>query len=185
MPKVKGTLLGSREIFRGRIARLTVDRVQLPNGHEADLEILHHPGGTAIVAVDAQGRVCLLHQYRHAAGDYVWELPAGTLEPGEAPESTAKRELAEEAGVTAAHWQSLGISLSSPGIFDERLYLFLATELTAVPTAHEDAEVLELHWVPLEEAVAQVLNGQIEDSKTCLGLLRAAHQLGATPQADL
>jgi ADP-ribose pyrophosphatase len=176
-PKAKGRLLASREIFQGRIARLTVDRVALPNAHEAELEILHHPGGTAIVALDAEQRVCLLHQYRHAAGDYVWELPAGTLEPGESPETTAKRELAEEAGVTAGHWQSLGVSLSSPGIFDERLYLFLATDLTPVPTAPEAAEVFELHWIPLKEAVAQVLNGNIEDSKTCVGLLRAAHKL--------
>jgi len=87
------SLIAQREVFRGKITYLTVDTVDLPNGHRADLEILHHPGGAAIVAIDDQNRVCLLHQFRHAAGGYVWELPAGKLEPGEPPELTAQREL--------------------------------------------------------------------------------------------
>lgn len=172
------TLVARREIFRGKITRLTVDTVDLPNGHRADLEILHHPGGAAIVAIDAQGRVCLLHQFRHAAGGYVWELPAGKLEPGEPPELTARRELIEEAGVTASSWRSLGISLSSPGVFTERIHLYLATDLAPAPDAREDAEVFEVHWVDLEVAVQRVLNGEIDDSKTGMGLLRAWHVHG-------
>lgn len=172
------TLVAQREIFRGKITRLTVDTVDLPNGHRADLEILHHPGGAAIVAIDAQGRVCLLHQFRHAAGGYVWELPAGKLEPGEPPELTAQRELIEEAGVTASSWRSLGISLSSPGVFTERIHLYLATDLAPAPDAREDAEVFEVHWVDLEVAVQRVLNGEIDDSKTGMGLLRAWHVHG-------
>lgn len=170
-------LLSSREVFRGRIARLTVDTVTLPNGHTADLEILHHPGGTAAVAIDREGRVCLLHQFRHAAGGTVWELPAGRLEPGELPIDTIRRELVEEAGVEAKHIISLGESLSSPGIFTERIHLFLATDLTPVPDAREAAEVFDVHWVPLDEAVRRALEGQIDDSKTVVGLLRAQHQL--------
>jgi ADP-ribose pyrophosphatase len=120
-------LIASREVFRGRVTRLSVDTVELPNGHRADLEILHHPGGAAVVALDAQQRVCLLRQYRHAVGGYIWELPAGRLEPGEPPLETARRELAEEAGVAADRLSPLGVSVSSPGVFTERIHLFLAT----------------------------------------------------------
>ncbi|MFO0510050.1 MAG: NUDIX hydrolase [Gammaproteobacteria bacterium] len=173
-------LLASREVHVGRVTHLTVDRVRLPNGHEAELEILHHPGGAAAVAVDADGRVCLLRQYRHAAGGFVWELPAGRLEPGEPPQETARRELVEEAGIAARDWRSLGVSLSSPGVFTERIHLFLATGLDPAPLAREAAEVMEVHWLPLEEAVSRCVDGRIEDSKTCIGLLRAAALLGET-----
>lgn len=173
-------LLATREVHAGRVTRLSVDRVRLPNGHEAELEILHHPGGAATVAVDADGRVCLLRQYRHAAGGFVWELPAGRLEPGEPPQGTARRELVEEAGIAARDWRSLGVSLSSPGVFTERIHLFLATGLAPAPMAREAAEVMEIHWLPLGEAVARCVDGRIEDSKTCIGLLRAAALLGET-----
>ncbi len=171
-------LIARREVFRGKITHLTVDTVDLPNGHRADLEILHHPGGAAIVAIDDQDRVCLLHQFRHAAGGYVWELPAGKLEPDEPPELTAHRELIEEAGVAASTWRSLGISLSSPGVFTERIHLYLATNLTPTPDAREAAEVFEVHWVDFKTAVERVLRGEIEDSKTGMGLLRAWHARG-------
>jgi 8-oxo-dGTP pyrophosphatase MutT (NUDIX family) len=171
-------LIARREVFRGKITHLTVDTVDLPNGHRADLEILHHPGGAAIVAIDDQDRVCLLHQFRHAAGGYVWELPAGKLEPDEPPELTAHRELIEEAGVAASSWCSLGISLSSPGVFTERIHLYLATNLTPTPDAREAAEVFEVHWVDFKTAVERVLRGEIEDSKTGMGLLRAWHARG-------
>ncbi len=171
-------LIARREVFRGKITHLTVDTVDLPNGHRADLEILHHPGGAAIVAIDDQDRVCLLHQFRHAAGGYVWELPAGKLEPDEPPELTAHRELIEEAGVAASTWRSLGISLSSPGVFTERIHLYLATNLTPTPDAREAAEVFEVHWVDFKTAVERVLSGEIEDSKTGMVLLRAWHARG-------
>jgi len=171
-------LIASREVFRGRVTRLSVDTVELPTGHRADLEILHHPGGAAMVALDAQQRVCLLHQYRHAVGGYIWELPAGRLEPGEPPLETARRELAEEAGVAAERITPLGASVSSPGVFTERIHLFLATELQAVASAREAAEVFEVHWIPLDEAVRRCLEGDIDDSKTVVGLLRAQHHQG-------
>lgn len=172
-------LLSSREVFRGRVTRLTVDTVELPNGHRADLEILHHPGGAAAVALDGEGRVCLLHQFRHAVGGRIWELPAGRLEPGEAPLETVRRELAEEAGVQARRIESLGTSVSSPGVFTERIHLFLASELAAVPDAREAAEVFDVHWLPLAEAVRRCLEGEIDDSKTVIGLLRAQHAVAA------
>ncbi len=170
-------LLSTREVFHGRVTRLTVDTVRLPNGHTADLEILHHPGGAATVALHDQGRVCLSHQFRHAVGGRIWELPAGRLEPAEPPLDTARRELIEEAGVQASQWQSLGVSVSSPGVFTERIYLYLATGLRPVADAREPAEVFEVHWVPLAEAVRRCLEGDIDDSKTVVGLLRAQRHL--------
>ena len=162
-----------REIFKGRVIRLTLDTVMLPNGNEAELEIVHHPGGTAIVALDAENRVCLLRQYRHAAGGWVWELPAGKLEPGEAPLVTAQRELMEEAGMNAARWDSLGKVISSPGVFTEVIHLYLARELTPVTMQHEPHEVIEVHWRPWAEVLARAERGEIEDAKTLAGLLRA------------
>jgi ADP-ribose pyrophosphatase len=103
----------------------------------------------------------------------VWELPAGKLEPGEPPQATAQRELAEEAGMSAQHWQPLGTSLSSPGVFTEVVHLYLALQLAPVPLAHEPAEVIEIHWLPLDEACGRALRGEISDAKTVIGLLRA------------
>ena len=161
--------------FRGRVITVTVDEVVLPNGHRESLELVHHPGGAAAVAIDAEERVCLLRQYRHAAGDWVWELPAGKLEPNEPPLETARRELIEEAGVRAGHWENLGLYLSSPGVFNEVLHLFLATGLEAAASAPEASEVFEVHWKPLAQACGWALDGTIHDGKTSVGLLRAAH----------
>ncbi len=159
--------------YSGRVIRVTTDEVLLPNGHRALLEVVHHPGGAAAVAIDAQERVCLLRQYRYVADGWLWELPAGKLEPQEPPLLTAQRELAEEAGVQATHWRSLGVCLPSPGVLGERLHLFLATGLGAAAAAHEHAEVIEVHWVPFAQACRWALEGEIADCKTALGLLRA------------
>lgn len=166
-----------RSLFRGRIIELTLEDVELPNGNCAELEIVHHPGGAAVVALDDQGRVCLLHQYRHAMGGWVWELPAGKLEPGETPQESARRELLEEAGVHAGTWQGLGTSISSPGVFTEVVHLYLARALRAGQDAIEDHEVFERHWLPLADAVDQALSGEIADAKTVIGLLRARARL--------
>ena len=165
-------------VFSGRVITVTKEKVLLPNGNLADYEIVHHPGGAAVVAVDDDRRVCLLHQFRPAAGGWVWELPAGRLEPGEPPALTARRELVEEAGREASQWQYLGPMLSSPGVFDERIHLYLAQGLTAVPEQHEPHEVLEVHWVDLTTALDRAMNGELVDSKTIVGLLRAAARLG-------
>jgi len=167
-----------REIFRGRVIRLTLDTVTLPNGSEAELEIVHHPGGTAIVGLDAKKRVCLLHQYRHALGGWVWELPAGKLEPGEAPLVTAQRELAEEAGMSAQRWDALGQCISSPGVFTEIIHLYLARDLSPVTAQPEIHEVFEVHWLPWAEALARAERGEIKDAKTLAGLLRARPLIG-------
>jgi ADP-ribose pyrophosphatase len=173
-----------KTVFRGRVITVNVETVRLPNGHVADLEIVHHPGGAAIVALDAAGQVCLVRQYRHAAlgtasQGWVWELPAGKLEPGEPPELTARRELEEEAGRRGRQWESLGIVVSSPGVFTESVHLFMARELETVTTSHEASELIELHWVPLAEACRRALWGEIDDGKTIVGLLRAQARLAA------
>ena len=165
--------------YSGRVVRLTTDEVVLPNGHRALLEVVHHPGGAAVAALDTEGRVCLLRQYRYVADGWLWELPAGKLEPNEPPLATAQRELIEEAGVSARHWRELGVCLPSPGVFGERLHLYMASGLTAASKAHEHAEVIQVHWVPLEEACAWALDGTIADCKTALGLLRARNMSAA------
>jgi 8-oxo-dGTP pyrophosphatase MutT (NUDIX family) len=161
--------------FRGRVVTLTVDEVMLPNGHRAVLEIVHHPGGAAAVAIDDQERVCLLRQYRHATGGWILELPAGKLEPNEPPLTTAQRELVEEGGMRGTHWDSLGQVVSSPGVLTEVVYLFLATGLTPAAAAPEAGEVFEVQWVPLQQAFTWTLDGTIDDAKTVIGLTRAMH----------
>jgi ADP-ribose pyrophosphatase len=161
--------------FRGRVIEVSVDTVLLPNGQQADLEVVRHPGGAAVVALDAEQRVCLLRQYRHAANGWMWELPAGKLEPDEAPLATAQRELVEEGGRRAREWTPLGRYFSSPGVFTEVIHLFLARDLELAATAFEPHEVIEVHWVPLHEAQARAVSGEINDGKTALGLLRAPH----------
>jgi len=161
-------------LYRGAVVDLGRERVRLPNGDWVTLEIVRHPGGAAAVALAADERVCLLRQYRHAAGGWLWELPAGKRDAGEAGLTTAQRELAEEAGVTARYWDALGLLHSSPGILTETIDLFLARDLTLVSTAHEPGEAIEVHWWPLAEALRACDQGTISDAKTLIGLYRAA-----------
>ena len=169
-----------RTVFSGRVITVNIETVRLPNGHVADLEIIHHPGGAAVVAIDDQQRVCLLRQYRHAAGGWIWELPAGKLEPAEPALATAQRELGEEAGVEAADWLSLGDYVSSPGVFTETVKLFMARGLRPVSMAHEAGELIEVHWISFSEACQRTLNGELNDGKTALGLLRAQARLASS-----
>ena len=175
----------AREVFLGRVIRLTVEQVRLPNGVVATLEIAHHPGGAAVVAIDDRERVCLLRQYRHAAGGWVDELPAGKLDGGEPPLECAKRELAEEAGMEASDWTLLGSFLTSPGVLTEVIHLFLARGLVAVETRPEAHEVLEPRWLPLEEAVETAVTGRLTDGKSIVGLVWADHALRRRPRATL
>jgi ADP-ribose pyrophosphatase len=166
-----------RNVFKGRVLTLNLEQVRLPNGRVAELEIAHHPGGAAVVALDASGRVCLLRQFRHAAGGWLTELPAGKLDDGEPPLECARRELAEEAGMLARRWDRLGEYFSSPGVFTEVIHLFLARDLEATEARPEEHEVFEASWVPLDEAVALAAGGQLHDAKTLIGLLWARDRL--------
>ncbi len=167
----------SRIIYRGRIITLELEQVTLPNGVRSELEIVRHPGGAAVVAMDEEQRVCLLRQYRYACDDWLWELPAGKIDDNEAPLLTAQRELEEEAGRQAEHWQSLGKMIASPGVFTEEVHCYLATGLKACATRHETEEIIEVHWLPFHEAEAMALQGDIVDAKTVIGLCRARAHL--------
>jgi len=168
----------TRTLFEGRVVRLGIESLTLPNGEDLELEIVRHPGGAAVVALDDSRRVCLLRQYRHAAGGWLWELPAGKLEKDEDPQTTAARELAEEAGLRAAHWRRLGSVLMTPGFCDETIHLYLVEQLSAVTTRPERHELIEIHWLPFDRAIQQVREGIIHDAKSMLGLLLAEAHIG-------
>jgi ADP-ribose pyrophosphatase len=168
-----------RNVFKGRVLELNLEQVRLPNGRVAELEIAHHPGGAAVVAVDAEGRVCLLRQFRHAAGGWLTELPAGKLDGGEPPLECARRELAEEAGVSAGRWEKLGEFFSSPGVLTEVIHLFLARDLQPADASPEEHEVLEASWVPLQQAMDLASSGRLQDAKSVIGLLWARERLSA------
>ncbi len=155
-----------------KIVNLTVERVTLPNGVEVEYQFVHHPGGAAVVALNDEGEVALLRQYRPVAKGWLWEIPAGKRDDAEDPLLTAKRELQEEAGVIAAQWQELGAVYSSPGVFTEQLFLYLATGVSHVGSSPEADELFELHWLPLQEARAMAQDGRIVDAKTIIALLR-------------
>lgn len=164
--------LDSKEIYRGRIIRVKKDRVMLPNGHDGVREVVEHPGGVAILAVDGTGRIALVRQYRYAMGEHLWEIPAGKREAGEEPFATAQRELREEIGATAEKWTDLGQIIASPGCYDERLFLYMAEELTFSEQKLDEDEFLEACFVPFEEAVERCLRGELRDAKTVVALLK-------------
>jgi ADP-ribose pyrophosphatase len=168
-----------RNVFKGRVLTLNLETVRLPNGRVAELEIAHHPGGAVVVAVDAEQRVCLLRQFRHAAGGWLEELPAGKLDGGEPPLECARRELAEEAGVSARRWDKLGEYFSSPGVLTEVIHVFLARDLSPVDAEPEEHEVFEVRWLPLLEATRRAAAGQLQDGKSIVGLLWAKTALRA------
>lgn len=162
-----------KTVYPGRLITLNIETARLPDGREVELEIVRHPGGAVVAAINERDEICLIRQWRHAAGGFIWEVPAGRLDPGEDAETAARRELLEEAGVLAEQWTSLGAMLPSPGFCDERLHLYLARVLTLVPTQHEPDEHIEIHWRPLDQALDMAMGGEIEDAKTLCILLRA------------
>lgn len=164
----------SREIYSGRLIRLNRETVALPNGTDVELDIVHHPGGAVVVALDDEDNVCLLRQFRHAAGGVIWELPAGCIDPGDTePLATARRELEEEAGLVARDWRELGSIFTTPGFCDEVLYLFLARDLRVTSTDHGDDELIEVRWLRFSDALGMVMNNEIRDAKSVSGLLKA------------
>lgn len=161
-----------RDIYKGRIFTVREETHELPNGHRETLDLVRHGGAAAVVAVDAQARICLLRQYRVAVDEWLWEVPAGRREPDEPPETTAQRELAEEAGLQAAQWEALGPILPTPGFCDERIHLYLAQDLKPAPLAREPGEIIEVHWMTLAEAEAAIHAGDLMDGKTQCALYR-------------
>jgi 8-oxo-dGTP pyrophosphatase MutT (NUDIX family) len=174
---LKPTPIASNRVHRGRVIEVSTEVLRYANGREHTIDFVRHPGAAAVVAVDAANRICVVRQYRHGIADFLWEIPAGKLDSGEAPATCAVRELAEETGVTARSWTAMGIYLPAPGIFTEVIHLYLARELelgTAAPDADEE---LEVAWVSLDEAVARVNKGEWDDGKTAMALMRAQYHL--------
>lgn len=170
----------SERLGTGRIARFRQDTVRMPDGHDVQREYIEHPGAVAIVAIDEADRVLMIRQYRHAAGWQLWEVPAGLRDvDGEPPLETARRELAEEAGYRAAHWQQLADVYSSPGISDERILIYLASDLEPVPDTEQDHQRADeeahlLHeWVPLDTVVSRFLAGELRNGVMAVSVLAA------------
>jgi ADP-ribose pyrophosphatase len=176
--------MATREIYRGRIVHLTTEDVELPNGHRLTLEIVRHPGAAAVAALDSEGRVTLLRQYRHAVAQYLWEVPAGTLDAGEDPEACAARELREEAGLTAERLLWAGSIVTCPGFCDEVIHLFVATGLTRVGSALAADEVIDAtRTVPLAQALDMIAAGEIRDAKTIAALVQACRYAAGSSSA--
>ena len=180
------SLLKTTRVYTGRIVSLDVDTVQFPNGTVGELEMLRHPGASAVLPFlddpqDSDPRVLLIRQYRHATGDYLWEIPAGRRDAGEAPEQTAVRELREETGYTCTNLHKLTWIWTTPGFTDEVIHLFMASGLTPGETAHEDDEILDVHTLRWSEVRRMIRDGMIVDAKTLVTLLYAESEVRRPP----
>ena len=170
------TLLGAERVYDGRVIDLDVDTVRFPDGSTGRLEMIRHPGASAVVPfldspTSPDPRVLLLRQFRHAADGYLWEIPAGRLDAGEDPQACARRELREEAGYDATSVERLTTIYTTPGFTDEVIHLFTAQGLVEKETAREDDEFMEVHPVPWSEALGMISRGDIRDGKTLVALL--------------
>ena len=174
----KARLVSSRIVYRGPVFWVSTDHVQEPGGVKARRDLIHHSGSVVVLAVDdsdATPRVLLERQYRHAAGDYLWELPAGRIDPGEQDLKAAQRELIEETGYRASKWKRILKFYASPGFVAETMAVFLATGLTLGEAEPEEDEVIQKRMVPLPTAVGMVLKGTIRDGKTISSVLWLDH----------
>ncbi len=172
--KQRAQVLSSKVVYRGPVFHVTSDQVREPGGIEARRDVVRHQGSVVIMAVDDTGRepcVLLARQYRHAAAKYLWELPAGRIDPGEKELAGAKRELIEETGFRARSWKRALFYYASPGFLDETMAVWLATGLTEGEAAPEEDENIQVRFFPLLQAVRMVLNHSIEDGKTIAGVL--------------
>ncbi len=172
MPHIEKTI-ESEEIFEGRVFRITVDKSRLENGAVHTREVVHHIGGAGVLALSREGEVAMVRQYRYGAGCETVEIPAGKLEPGEAPIATARRELMEEAGLHADKIEPFGSILPTCAYCTEVIHLFVATQLTQGQKRPDEDEFVDLFWLPLTQAVQWVMDGRITDAKTSVALLKA------------
>ncbi|HMH02165.1 MAG TPA: NUDIX hydrolase [Terriglobales bacterium] len=175
----KARVLSSRVAYRGPVFWITTDYVREPGGVRVRRDVVHHSGSVVILAVDvrrSQPYVLLERQYRHAAQNYLWELPAGRIDKGENPLAAAKRELLEETGYTATRWQRILKFYASPGFVAETMNLYLARGLHAGTAQPEADEVIQQRLISLKDAVRWVMNRTIRDAKTISGVLWLSHQ---------
>ena len=170
------TLVSTERQYSGRIVNLDLDTVRFPDGSTGRLEMLRHPGASAVVPMldgpgEADPRVLLIRQFRHAADGFIWEVPAGRLDAGESPERCAARELEEETGMTAGRFERLTTIFTTPGFTDERIHLFVAYDLKEGHARREADEFMELHTKRWSEVRASIEAGEIVDGKTLVSLL--------------
>ncbi|TLY23967.1 MAG: NUDIX hydrolase [Nitrospirae bacterium] len=159
-----------KNIYKGKVVILNVETVTLPNGATVDLEVIRHPGAAAIVPMKDDGTVILIRQFRHAAGGFIYEIPAGKLHPGEDPRDCAARELEEEIGYRASSFELLTSIFTAPGFADEVIHIYKGTGLTKGRQKLDHDEVLHVVELPIEKAIAQIQDGTIRDGKTIVGL---------------
>lgn len=179
LPKI----LDSKKVFEGRVFNVTVDTVS--EGEQTyKREVVHHSGSAVIIPVHDDGTVVLVRQYRHPAVRYLLEAPAGTLANGEQPEVGAARELEEELGLIAARIEKLSEFFVSPGFLEEKMWVFLATELSEGKQRLDDDEILDIVRLPIAEALKMITSGEIQDAKTIIGLVLAAPRVGS-PMLDI
>jgi len=167
----------TQTIHSGRVFDFTVENVSLSNGVTIDLEVIRHPGASAIVPLNDDQEVILIKQYRHAVGNHIWEIPAGTFNGEEAPLVCAQRELVEETGFSASQWDHLGGIIPVPGYSDEQIHLFLARNLSPANQRLDQDEILEVHAIPFKQVVAMITEGEITDAKTIAGVFLAMNRL--------
>ena len=172
--------VSSRTIFEGKIVKVTLDEAELPNGARAAREVVYHPGGVAVLALDGKNNVPLVRQFRYPIQRELLELPAGKLDHG--PEEDrllgAQRELSEETGLEAGEWTYLGSMLVSPGFCDESLHMYLARDLKQVGQHLDEDEFLNVEWMSFDELTRQVMDGTITDAKTVAATLKVKVLLG-------
>lgn len=165
--------ISSQTIFEGKVITITVDTVELENHATAKREVVHHGGGAGVVAINEKGEIVLVRQYRYALGRELIEIPAGKIEKGEDPKDAAYRELEEEAACKAGSFEAFDSIIPTCGYCNEIIYLFLAKDLTETQQNLDEDEFVSYFWIPLEEAFQMVMSGQITDSKTVVGILKA------------
>lgn len=164
--------LKKETVYKGIVVNVRRDDVTLIDGTVTKREVVEHPGGAAILAIDSNDRVVLVKQYRYPVEQAIFELPAGKLEAGEAPEVCARRELMEETGITAAEWTYLGVSYSSPGIIEEKIHLYMARDLTQGASCCDEGEFVDVEWFSLTDLLNMVRDQDIVDGKTIVGLMK-------------
>jgi ADP-ribose pyrophosphatase len=174
--KKSAKILSQRTVFKGKLFSVAIENIADPEGNKGRRDIVHHGGSVVILPVDKSGRILLVRQFRHAAGQYLWELPAGGLDGDEDPLEGAKRELVEETGYTSEKWEKALFFYVSPGFLDESMHIFLAGDIKPGKAQPEDDEFITKRLFPLPQALNMVGTGKVLDAKTIVGILWLAQR---------